>query len=115
MFSIFLGFTLSALLTINVYNDQNQREIKKEQNQIMEYLEYIDENLWEIPDSNLAKGITVGYLHYEYFDNLKLIGDEIQNKKYFKLIGYLKQLKNLFYAIHNANFLDPKNNHVRAD
>ncbi|MFA6089907.1 MAG: hypothetical protein WC755_08675 [Candidatus Woesearchaeota archaeon] len=114
-FSIMLGFYLSALLGIAIYNNQNQKKIVDDQNKIIEYLNYLDENINIVTPDKLEEGISVGYLHYDYFDNLQSIGTETQNKKYFKLIGYIKQLKNLFYEIHNANLIDPKNNPIRPD
>ncbi|MFA6599195.1 MAG: hypothetical protein WCS69_15845 [Ignavibacteriaceae bacterium] len=115
MFSVILGFYLSAFLAIHIYNNQLEQKINDDKNNVLNYLTYLDENLREVNPDKLEEGVNMGYLNYDYFDNIQNIGNQNLNAKYFKLIGHLKYLKNTFYEVHNANLLNPKENPPRPD
>ncbi len=113
VFSVLLGFYLSAVLALNIYNTQLEQKIRDDKINVLNYLDYLDNNLKEVKPDKIEEGFTVGYLNYDYFDNIKNIGNNKLNPKYFKLTGYLKYLKNIFYKVHNANLLHPKENPIR--
>lgn len=114
-FSVILGFYLSAILALNIYNNQLQQKNNEDKNNVLHYLDYLDNNLKEVSVDKLEQSINVGYINYDFFDSIQNIGDNELNAKYFKLIGYLKYLKNTFYEIHNAHLINPKANPIRAD
>ncbi len=114
-FSVILGFYLSAFLALNIYNNQLEQKYNDDKNNVLNYLTYLDDNLKKVSPDKLGESITVGYLNYDYFDNIHNIGNNKLNAKYFKLIGYLKYLKNTFYAVHNATLINPKENPIRPD